>query len=195
MDRLSQPSSSVQPGDIIPSRDPQTNMNPSDTAPLEAVITRQATINQRGPSSVSSPPILLRRLTSVDRLEGLDDGGDTGRGRRRRSTSTPQRQQRPGFPQPDLKVETTAASDLPIVVEEHSEGTNPQLLAPQPARLGRMRAASNAARSIVSGRPRASSSTSRPAERSRNYESDVVDILDVIGKCRLNLSFPVKFMC
>lgn len=107
-----------------------------------------------------------------------NDGGTTGR---RRSLSAPQWVQRSSMPRKDLRRQTTSGSYLSAVAEgELSAGLSP----PQPLPLGttttrRFRSGSTSARS-TKALQRWSSKLSAPAED--EYESEVVDLLDIVGR-------------
>lgn len=101
---------------------------------------------------------------------------------RRRSNSAPQRPQLSAYPPNDLDIrrQMTASSYLPALQEETSGRETPQLLAiPSSQQPGRMRRASAAARSMLT-RQNTSNSINAQAGPSQEYDSRIIDMLDVI---------------
>lgn len=143
-----------------------------------------STSRPRGP-----PSVRLRRLPSTPTLNekasrpasstlGTLQEGFAEPSGRRRSSSEPQR---PASGFSDRRATQQPPSRLPALAEESS---NPQYHQPSHQPTSRNRATSDAASSAaehVLNRPRRSSSTSRPGQRSQDYERDVVDLLDVVG--------------
>lgn len=146
------------------------------------------------------PAVRLRRLPSTPLLQpngtpraaAQTQSRNTEQTGRRRSFSDPQRtavrSDRSAGDVRRQQHQQNAAGPLPALTEETSQPVSPQpatgLQVPQDGRdRGASDAASTAAEWVLN-RPRRSSSTASKAFRpnpSRNYERDVVDVLDVIG--------------
>ena len=146
------------------------------------------------PQAVRTPSIRIRRLPStpsIPQLPQTNESGNDGVQRsgsgRRRSGSAPQRLQEPVRPRTELERQATIQEQLPPVTEEPSRGQTAAALQPEeqtPNTGGRLRSASNATRSIAGSirRRRASLSTPEPLEREDEYDSRIVDMLDVVGR-------------
>ena len=143
------------------------------------------------------PSIRIRRLPStpsIPRINGgpTTDGAPDQQGQppgRRRATSAPMR---PNLP-PDLARQATATSHLPALAEESSapqlHSTAPPLatdghLAPPAASVGRMRSGSASSRLRRMGSnlsARLAAPLPPPPTAEDEYESEIVDMLDVVG--------------
>ena len=135
---------------------------------------------------VNTRPISIRRLPSSNLRAGYEDNASqppsrsaSGRGR---STSAPQHLTVPGTG--NLTRQSTRQSMLPTVAENPqtagNRGVDRDTMNENVAGgVGRRRSVSNAARSIISR----FSDTSRERQgQGPDYESEVVDLLDVLGK-------------
>lgn len=131
-------------------------------------------------------PIGIRRLPSTqnNRLSAAssDDGVGRSNSGRRRAASAPQ------DPHHGLTRQSTRQSALPPLQEESGQNSRvpgqavddaPPVVATTVAGVGRRRSISNAARSIRS-RFSADDESTRLHD---DYEDEVVDLLDVIGRC------------
>ena len=144
--------------------------------------------NRQRPAAPSSRPssVRIRRLPSSPNLAQLaaQDGRDkeTDQDGRRRSLSAPQEPQwRSSTPRADLTRQRTSTA-MPSVAEDApyaTPETEDQLDVPTQPRRGRFRRASNAMSSMI-GRPR---TPGGPDEYtgSNEYDSELVDLLDVVG--------------
>lgn len=173
-----------------------TSSQPGNVAPV--TVTSSTGGTSRGPSTrttVATPPRLrpigIRRLPSS--LQQREDGtapngsasGNVSRSSslRGRSTSAPQHMSAPSQASNNLTRQNTRQSLLPTVTEGHvaaapvdRETMNETTETPR-----RRRSVSNAARSVLSN----FSNSSRERERqgpNSEYDSDVVDLLDVLGR-------------
>ena len=152
------------------------------------------------------PSIRIRRLPSTPTVQHLGDARSSNvssehegeRTGRRRASSAPMR---PSLP-PDLARQGTVTSHLPALTEESSA---PQLypnapppatdghLAPPAAAAGRLRSGSTSRRLRRLGSnlsARLAPPPAAPPTQEDEYESEIVDMLDVVGACRCTLSFP-----
>jgi hypothetical protein len=168
---------------------PQVNIHPPTSPTQASASPATPSQNSAGLYRVTSRPnlnrqstIRIRRLPSNLQLT-IEDGRAETTGRRR-SSSAPQRPQTT-TPRIELTRQATADQMEPVVEENsHSVPTSPQdLVPPLPAgrTVGRMRSVSNAARSRLGGLQRIRSSMAAPTTQGHEYDSDVVNMLDVIG--------------
>ena len=205
MDYFGRPASSGGPGASTLQAQTQSGNLPPITplgTPLQQQMSDRSTRyaptadRPRGPSSVrlrrlpSTPSINeIRSRPTSQALRTVEEGVAEPSGRRR-SSSEPQRpsfgssdrRDRSSSGLPDRRTQQHVTPRMPALTEETSSA---QQFEPSYQQTGRDRATSDAASSAaehVLNRPRRSSSTSRPLQRSVNYERDVVDLLDVIGE-------------
>ena len=179
-----QPQSHQQsPTSAVSAPDPafSTSSGPTTTRTFLAIPTQTS----------RNRPISIRRLPSSNLRAGYEDDVATelpshstsGRGR---ATSAPQQPQHLGVPTPGILTrQSTRQSVLPTVAENAQAGTATGVVDRETMNehitggTGRRRSVSNTARSVLS---RFSDGGSR--ERyGPEYESDVVDLLDVLGQC------------
>ena len=155
------------------------------------------------PPPIRPPSIRIRRLPStpaipqVNASRGSDGGSDleSGRTGRRRASSAPMR---PNLPPSNLTGQGIANERLPALTEETSApqpNTNaPPVsadghLAPPAAPIGRLRSGSLRLRNIGSNLgARLAAAPTAPAAPEDVYESEIVDMLDVVGTwlCKYN---------
>mgnify|MGYP007070491436 CR=1 FL=1 len=142
-------------------------------------------------SSAAAPPLRLRRLPSATRVSRHDFGGtnDEERTGRRRSFSDPQRGRGLAPSQYDLRRQRTAQSQMSPLEEESVPIPGPSDSRPAAVNprsfVGRLRANPAWRNSIgpLSGDSRL------PNEE--EYENEIVDWLDVVGKPRCSSNFDV----
>jgi hypothetical protein len=155
----------------------------SQTLPVPASPpSRQRSNSRRSPVPTSRPlmqnrssTIRLRRIPSTPALPQEDPTNNSyGRAspaaNRRRSASEPQGPQM-------LHEETMHTIPEQQVPHEYSEH-----LAPPAANTGRLRSASNATRRGLNRMSSRLSTRSQVSQRDAEYESEVTDLLDVVGK-------------
>ena len=163
-----------------------TTVNPRQAAPPAPPTLAVPSTVQRNPS------LRIRRLPSTPSVPQLRLQGDVNRptdenvesASRRRSNSAPQRPQLSAYPPNDLDIrrQMTASSYLPALQEETSGHEMPQLLAvPSNQQPGRMRRASAVAWSMLTGQ-NTNNDTNAQAGPSQEYDSRIIDMLDVIGE-------------
>lgn len=192
--------SSVEP--ITPTAT-ATSTAQSPTSPASASQARQSSVRTPGrqrSTSLRPATIRLRRLPSspdVNRTSqvsqastgNLQNGGNrpvsdnvddiVGR---RRSFSAPQRPQHLSAP-PDSTLRPPTPEFLPSV-DENAAYASEEPPSPRPtASMGRMRSASNVARSVIRRSRGASSPGPQAPTPANEYDPDVIDFLDVVGMC------------
>ena len=158
---------------------------------------RQRSAANPPPTQRRPPSIRIRRLPSTPAIPRINeprssDGGSEREGERtgrRRSTSAPMR---PSLPS-DLTGQGTVSSHLPALTEESSAPqlhpnapppTTDGLLAPPAAPAGRMRSGSASQRLRRMGSnlgARLAPAPTAPLTQEDEYESEIVDMLDVVG--------------
>lgn len=146
-----------------------------------------------GPQSSLRPSsIRIRRLPSASlvpqiNVQGPDDGiADGGKGEqagRRRSSSAPQPMHLSTAPRIDLTRQRSADLHMPSVREEPSEPYkgSPHLSNPAARAFGAMRRLSTTARSAFVPQRLDGSTRPNASREVGEYESGVVDLLDVVG--------------
>jgi hypothetical protein len=202
MDNSEHPNNSSRDGNSVPLVSIQPPTSPTAVPPSPSQ--QSSTRNRVGPppNLQRQPSIRIRRLPSSQGLgrvntQSSTDGYVEPTGRRR-SNSAPQGS-RSQYLQPPRPRQAPETHNMAPLIEEDSRPDRtppPQHLAPDylavPAastgpttRVGRMRSASNAAaRSALGSLQRMRTSSPVPTEqelRDMEYESEIVDLLDVVG--------------
>lgn len=200
-------STSAGPQTIVTSGSPQsttfthptvTTTNSIPRRPVPSATATAQTQTQTQPVE-RRPSVRIRRLPSTPLLsqsqaptEATRAGGDHGeQTNRRRSSSEPQRPQLAPYPANDLEIRRqVTATPLQTLHEEGSGATTPQFLAvPAGHPQGRQRATSNASRRPVLDRQTSHSSISARGGNAHEYNAEIIDMLDVIGKLQHCIGF------
>lgn len=198
-------STSAGPQTIVTSGSPQSTtfthptVTTTNSIPRRPVPSATATAQTQTQPVERRPSVRIRRLPSTPLLsqsqaptEATRAGGDHGeQTNRRRSSSEPQRPQLAPYPANDLEIRRqVTATPLQTLHEEGSGATTPQFLAvPAGHPQGRQRATSNASRRPVLDRQTSHSSISARGGNAHEYNAEIIDMLDVIGKLQLCIGF------
>jgi hypothetical protein len=187
MDYFTQPGGrsrdEITPSLAEPSSGPRT---PSRRGSAQVRYNRPQTPLQ--PSSIrirrlpSTPLIPQINVEDTNTGNAVVDAQQVGR---QRSSSEPQQMNLSSLPPNDLTKQRTAASYMPSVKEETSASVlkSPQTPTQIAATPGRRRRASTSARSALGLERVGSRLRPTPSHPVREYESGVVDLLDVVGAC------------
>lgn len=163
---------------------------------------RQRSGSRRSPVPPSRPimqnrpsTIRIRRMPSspaVPQEEPVNSnyGRASPTGNRRRSASEPQSPQilptirtSGDFSGPQAQYMTPVQEETPHTIPEHEEPQQHlEQVAPAMANTGRLRSASNATRKGLKRMSSRLSTPSQATQRDNEYESEVTDLLDVVGR-------------
>jgi hypothetical protein len=170
----------------------------------ESPPSRQRSNSRRSPVIPGRPvmqnrpsTIRIRRTPSTPAIPQVEPvnysyGRASPTGNRRRSASEPQGPQGPqmlptirtsdDFSAPQVPYMPPVQEEPTHTIPEHEVPQQPELLAPAAANTGRLRSASNATRRGLKRMSSRLSTPSQATQRDGEYESEVTDLLDVVGK-------------